>query len=156
MTKAALGGRSRSFSLPTPTWHGKLFSAEETFAQWRSCNWELHSLLRSPLVLGGWMLGLCLREGPGVCLGVRAVGGAELGASWLLLQGALAVEVRAKDQEILDMVSVLHDRETVLRCIAERAFMKHLVGFAWEEQSSRLQEVATLSTAGVFLRVAHY
>lgn len=43
-------------------------------------------------------------------------------------QGALAVEVRAKDQEILDMVSVLHDRETVLRCIAERAFMKHLEG----------------------------
>ncbi|CAI5795453.1 porphobilinogen deaminase isoform X1 [Podarcis lilfordi] len=43
-------------------------------------------------------------------------------------QGALAVEVRARDQEILDMVSVLHDGETVLRCIAERAFMKHLEG----------------------------
>ncbi|KAJ6653197.1 hypothetical protein lerEdw1_010070 [Lerista edwardsae] len=43
-------------------------------------------------------------------------------------QGALAVEVRAKDREILDMVSVLHDRETVLCCIAERAFMKHLEG----------------------------
>lgn len=42
-------------------------------------------------------------------------------------QGALAVEVRARDQEILDMVSLLHDGETVLRCIAERAFMKHLV-----------------------------
>lgn len=44
------------------------------------------------------------------------------------LQGALAIEVRAKDQEILDMVSALHDGETVLCCIAERAFMKHLVG----------------------------
>ncbi|XP_062817291.1 porphobilinogen deaminase isoform X1 [Anolis carolinensis] len=43
-------------------------------------------------------------------------------------QGALAVEVRARDQEILEMVSVLHDGETVLRCIAERAFMKHLEG----------------------------
>ncbi|XP_030361447.1 porphobilinogen deaminase isoform X2 [Strigops habroptila] len=43
-------------------------------------------------------------------------------------QGALAVEVRAKDQEILDMVSVLHDADTVLCCIAERAFMKRLEG----------------------------
>ncbi|KYO43098.1 hydroxymethylbilane synthase, b [Alligator mississippiensis] len=43
-------------------------------------------------------------------------------------QGALAIEVRAKDQEILDMVSALHDGETVLCCIAERAFMKHLEG----------------------------
>ncbi|KAM6431749.1 porphobilinogen deaminase isoform 3-T3 [Liasis olivaceus] len=43
-------------------------------------------------------------------------------------QGALAVEVRARDQAILEMVSVLHDRETVLRCIAERAFMKRLEG----------------------------
>ncbi|XP_074832801.1 porphobilinogen deaminase isoform X2 [Carettochelys insculpta] len=43
-------------------------------------------------------------------------------------QGALAVEVRAKDQDILDMVSVLNDEETVLCCIAERAFMRHLEG----------------------------
>ncbi|XP_063167186.1 porphobilinogen deaminase isoform X3 [Candoia aspera] len=43
-------------------------------------------------------------------------------------QGALAVEVRARDQEILETVSVLHDGETVLRCIAERAFMKRLEG----------------------------
>ncbi|KFP72725.1 Porphobilinogen deaminase, partial [Acanthisitta chloris] len=43
-------------------------------------------------------------------------------------QGALAVEVRAKDQEILSMVSALHDADTVLCCIAERAFMKHLEG----------------------------
>lgn len=38
------------------------------------------------------------------------------------------MEVRAKDQEILNMVSALHDADTVLRCIAERAFMKRLVG----------------------------
>ncbi|XP_053308457.1 porphobilinogen deaminase [Spea bombifrons] len=43
-------------------------------------------------------------------------------------QGALAVEVRAKDQDILSMVSALQDPQTVLRCIAERAFMKRLEG----------------------------
>uniref|UniRef100_A0A8B9K9N2 hydroxymethylbilane synthase n=1 Tax=Astyanax mexicanus TaxID=7994 RepID=A0A8B9K9N2_ASTMX len=42
-------------------------------------------------------------------------------------QGALAIEVRASDQDILEMVSVLHDPDTVLRCIAERAFLRHLV-----------------------------
>lgn len=49
---------------------------------------------------------------------------------FFFLQGALAVEVRAKDQEILNMVSALHDADTVLCCIAERAFMKRLVGVA--------------------------
>ncbi|OCT56793.1 hypothetical protein XELAEV_18004422mg [Xenopus laevis] len=43
-------------------------------------------------------------------------------------QGALAVEVRTKDQDILSMVSALQDPETVLRCVAERAFMKRLEG----------------------------
>ncbi|XP_065137234.1 hydroxymethylbilane synthase, b isoform X1 [Paramisgurnus dabryanus] len=43
-------------------------------------------------------------------------------------QGALAIEVRARDQDILEMVSVLNDPDTVLRCIAERAFLKHLEG----------------------------
>ncbi|XP_043115718.1 hydroxymethylbilane synthase, b isoform X1 [Puntigrus tetrazona] len=43
-------------------------------------------------------------------------------------QGALAVEVRAQDQDILEMVSVLNDADTMLRCIAERAFLKHLEG----------------------------
>uniref|UniRef100_A0A3P8RZ73 hydroxymethylbilane synthase n=1 Tax=Amphiprion percula TaxID=161767 RepID=A0A3P8RZ73_AMPPE len=43
-------------------------------------------------------------------------------------QGALAVEVRARDVDILEMVSVLHDPDTVLRCIAERAFLRHLEG----------------------------
>uniref|UniRef100_A0A3Q0REH1 Porphobilinogen deaminase n=1 Tax=Amphilophus citrinellus TaxID=61819 RepID=A0A3Q0REH1_AMPCI len=43
-------------------------------------------------------------------------------------QGALAVEVRARDADILEMVSILHDPDTVLRCIAERAFLKHLEG----------------------------
>ncbi|XP_049634683.1 porphobilinogen deaminase [Suncus etruscus] len=43
-------------------------------------------------------------------------------------QGALGVEVRAKDQDILDLVGVLHDPETLLCCIAERAFLKQLEG----------------------------
>lgn len=43
-------------------------------------------------------------------------------------QGALAVEVRARDTNILEMVSVLHDPNTVLRCVAERAFLKRLEG----------------------------
>ncbi|KAM9853789.1 porphobilinogen deaminase-like isoform 2-T2 [Aulostomus maculatus] len=43
-------------------------------------------------------------------------------------QGALAVEVRARDNDILEMLSVLHDPDTVLRCIAERAFLRHLEG----------------------------
>ncbi|KAK3509502.1 hypothetical protein QTP70_035155 [Hemibagrus guttatus] len=43
-------------------------------------------------------------------------------------QGALAVEVRAKDRDILNMVSILHHPETVLRCISERAFLKQLEG----------------------------
>lgn len=37
------------------------------------------------------------------------------------------MEVRARDADILEMVSVLHDPDTVLRCIAERAFLRHLV-----------------------------
>ncbi|XP_041651926.1 LOW QUALITY PROTEIN: porphobilinogen deaminase-like [Cheilinus undulatus] len=43
-------------------------------------------------------------------------------------QGALAVEVRARDEDILEMVSVLHDPDTVLRCIAERSFLRRLEG----------------------------
>lgn len=38
------------------------------------------------------------------------------------------MEVRAKDQDILDLVGMLHHPETLLCCIAERAFLKHLVG----------------------------
>ncbi|KAJ7996181.1 hypothetical protein DPEC_G00234390 [Dallia pectoralis] len=43
-------------------------------------------------------------------------------------QGALAIEVRARDGDILEMVSTLHHPETVLRCIAERAFLRRLEG----------------------------
>uniref|UniRef100_A0A672KZ10 hydroxymethylbilane synthase n=1 Tax=Sinocyclocheilus grahami TaxID=75366 RepID=A0A672KZ10_SINGR len=43
-------------------------------------------------------------------------------------QGALAVEIRAQDKDILEMVSVLHHPDTVLRCVSERAFLKELEG----------------------------
>lgn len=43
-------------------------------------------------------------------------------------QGALAVEVRTRDGDILEMVSTLHHPDTVLRCIAERAFLRKLEG----------------------------
>ncbi|XP_057179754.1 hydroxymethylbilane synthase a isoform X2 [Triplophysa rosa] len=43
-------------------------------------------------------------------------------------QGALAVEVRAQDKDILKMVSVLNHSDTVLRCISERAFLRQLEG----------------------------
>ncbi|XP_044893954.1 porphobilinogen deaminase isoform X2 [Felis catus] len=59
-------------------------------------------------------------------------------------QGALGVEVRAKDQDILDLVGVLHDPETLLRCIAERAFLRHLLyltGGVWSlDGSDSMQE----------------
>lgn len=63
----------------------------------------------------GWENRIGLVLGPEDCM--YAVG-----------QGALAVEVRAKDQDLLEMISVLHDPETVLRCVAERAFLRHLEG----------------------------
>ncbi|KAL0972893.1 hypothetical protein UPYG_G00196140 [Umbra pygmaea] len=43
-------------------------------------------------------------------------------------QGALAIEVRTSDKDIVEMVSVLHHPDTVLRCIAERAFLRQLEG----------------------------
>ncbi|XP_045695107.1 porphobilinogen deaminase isoform X4 [Phyllostomus hastatus] len=59
-------------------------------------------------------------------------------------QGALGVEVRAKDQDILDLVGMLHDPETLLCCIAERAFLKHLLyltGGVWSlDGSDSMQE----------------
>lgn len=48
------------------------------------------------------------------------------------------MEVRAKDQDMLDLVGMLHDPETLLCCIAERAFLKHLVGpmfHLWQDRS---------------------
>ena len=42
-------------------------------------------------------------------------------------QGAMAVECRASDPEILELLSHLHDYDTLLGIIAERAFLRVLV-----------------------------
>ncbi|KAK2191598.1 hypothetical protein NP493_50g03025 [Ridgeia piscesae] len=43
-------------------------------------------------------------------------------------QGAMAVECRASDPEILELLSHLHDYDTLLGIIAERAFLRELEG----------------------------
>ena len=43
-------------------------------------------------------------------------------------QGALAVECRESDAESLRTASLLSRRETLLACVAERAFMRVLEG----------------------------
>lgn len=43
-------------------------------------------------------------------------------------QGAMAVECRSFDIETLDMLSPLHDRDTLLRVVAERALLRSLEG----------------------------
>jgi len=43
-------------------------------------------------------------------------------------QGSLAIETRARDYEVITMVSRLHCKETVLRTVAERAFLSTLGG----------------------------
>ena len=42
-------------------------------------------------------------------------------------QGAMAVEIRADDAKTLELLSCIHDQDTALSCIAERAFLKTLV-----------------------------
>jgi len=42
-------------------------------------------------------------------------------------QGAMAVECRSSDTAILNLLTVLTDRNTLLQCIAERTFLKTLV-----------------------------
>ena len=43
-------------------------------------------------------------------------------------QGALGIECRDGDQEILDVIKVLEHRPTALRCCAERSFLRELEG----------------------------
>ena len=43
-------------------------------------------------------------------------------------QGAIAVEVRAGDQEVISLVETLTHRDTLVMCAAERAFLKALGG----------------------------
>ncbi|XP_067674675.1 porphobilinogen deaminase-like isoform X2 [Haliotis asinina] len=43
-------------------------------------------------------------------------------------QGAIAVECRAEDSHMLEILQTLHDRDTAVRCVAERAFLRRLEG----------------------------
>ncbi|XP_071095568.1 porphobilinogen deaminase-like isoform X2 [Haliotis cracherodii] len=43
-------------------------------------------------------------------------------------QGAIAVECRAADTDMLEILQTLHHRDTALRCVAERAFLRRLEG----------------------------
>ncbi|MBB5335244.1 hydroxymethylbilane synthase [Pectinatus brassicae] len=43
-------------------------------------------------------------------------------------QGALAIEARAEDQEILDLIEFLHDKETACATTAERSFLARVEG----------------------------
>lgn len=42
-------------------------------------------------------------------------------------QGAIAVECRALDEDILCLLAALTDFPTLISCVAERAFLRHLV-----------------------------
>ena len=42
-------------------------------------------------------------------------------------QGAMAVECRANDEKLLSFLTEIHDYDTILPCIAERAFLQTLV-----------------------------
>ncbi|XP_045432179.1 porphobilinogen deaminase isoform X2 [Pipistrellus kuhlii] len=67
-------------------------------------------------------------------------------------QGALGVEVRAKDQDMLDLVGMLHDPETLLCCIAERAFLRHLLyltGGVWSLDGSESMQETMQATIAV-------
>jgi len=43
-------------------------------------------------------------------------------------QGALAVECRVDDKQIIELLSVLEDKDTTLRCSAERSLLRILEG----------------------------
>ena len=43
-------------------------------------------------------------------------------------QGALGIECRNDDKDVLEMLTVLNHKETWIRCTAERAFMRKLEG----------------------------
>jgi len=62
-------------------------------------------------------------------------------------QGAMAVECRANDVETMTVLSVLTDQNSLLQCIAERAFLKKLVRF--DRTFSILQPCHLYNTQGV-------
>ena len=45
-------------------------------------------------------------------------------------QGAMAAECRANDTDTLTLLSQIHDPDSAMACVAERAFLKTLVIFS--------------------------
>ncbi|XP_077985063.1 porphobilinogen deaminase-like [Glandiceps talaboti] len=72
-------------------------------------------LAKAGLERMGWQNRVSQVLDPSVCM--YAVG-----------QGALAVEARQEDKQTIKLLSKLHDKDTLLRCISERAFLRQLEG----------------------------
>ncbi|XP_048754459.1 porphobilinogen deaminase-like [Ostrea edulis] len=52
------------------------------------------------------------------------------GCLYAVCQGAIGVECREDDKETLSLLDAITDRETMLQCVTERSFIKHLgVGY---------------------------
>lgn len=49
------------------------------------------------------------------------------GCLYAVCQGAIGVECREDDKETLSLLDAITDRETMLQCVTERSFIKHLV-----------------------------
>ncbi|XP_048777111.1 porphobilinogen deaminase-like isoform X2 [Ostrea edulis] len=67
-------------------------------------------------------------------------------------QGAMAVECRNNDSFTLSLLSQIHDPETVIQCVAERAFLKKLEGGCSVPVSafSEIKDGKLSLTGGVF------
>nr|CAB3253354.1 porphobilinogen deaminase [Phallusia mammillata] len=67
-------------------------------------------------------------------------------------QGALAIETRADDAQSIKFVEELHDRDTVIRTVAERAFLKTLGGGCSVPQAVHtwIDDSQLYMTGGVF------
>ncbi|XP_070548639.1 porphobilinogen deaminase-like [Ptychodera flava] len=72
-------------------------------------------LAKAGLERMGWKERISFVLDPSICM-------------YAVSQGALAVEVRDDDLQIISLLSKLHDKETVLRCVCERSFLRQLEG----------------------------
>ena len=53
---------------------------------------------------------------------------ADSGCLYAVCQGAIGAECRADDKETLAILDSITDKKTMLQCIAERSFIRNLVG----------------------------
>ncbi|ELT90056.1 hypothetical protein CAPTEDRAFT_178034 [Capitella teleta] len=71
---------------------------------------------------------------------------------YAVAQGAMAVECRHDDERTIALLSAMHDRDTVLRVIAERALLRQLEGGCSVPVAvhTEVSNIALSITAGVF------